>query len=153
MNSSQIDYGKLRYDYAFENCREIPLGSLRVNLLCTAGKKQRWVQNPIKDLRWTQATVRKVLFKNFAIFTWNTCVGVWRPVTLLKKRPQHMCFPVNIAKFLKTAFLQNILVATSGWIFCERKLRLKAVIYFCKKLHLRYLTEFWIRLWKFNLEY
>ena len=27
-----------------------------------------------------------------------------RPATLLKKRLQHRCFPVNIAKFLRTAF-------------------------------------------------
>ena len=32
--------------------------------------------------------------KNFAIF--------W-----IKKKLQHMCFPVNIAKFLRTTFLQN----------------------------------------------
>ena len=28
-----------------------------------------------------------------------------RPVTLLKKRPWHMCFPVNFAKFLRTTFV------------------------------------------------
>ena len=27
----------------------------------------------------------------------------FRPATLLKKRLQHRCFPVNIAKFLRTA--------------------------------------------------
>ena len=32
----------------------------------------------------------------------------------LKKRLQHMCFPVNIAKFLKTFFSQN----TSSGCFC-----------------------------------
>ena len=35
----------------------------------------------------------------------NACVGV---SFQLKKRLQHSCFPVNIAKFLRTAFLQNI---------------------------------------------
>ena len=39
--------------------------------------------------------------KNFAIF--------W-----IKKSLQHRCFPVNIAKFLKTAFLQNF----SSGCFC-----------------------------------
>ena len=29
------------------------------------------------------------------------------PATLLKKRLQHRCFPVNFAKFLSTTFLQN----------------------------------------------
>ena len=33
-----------------------------------------------------------------------------RPATLLKKRLQHRCFPVNYPKFLRTPFLQN----TSG---------------------------------------
>ena len=38
----------------------------------------------------------------------------WRPATLLKKRLQHRCFPVNIAKFLRTAFFYRTpLVATS----------------------------------------
>ena len=37
-----------------------------------------------------------------------------RSATLLKKRLWHSCFPVNFAKFLRTAFLQN----TSGGCFC-----------------------------------
>ena len=36
-----------------------------------------------------------------------------RPVTLLKKRYWHRCFPVNFAKFLRTLFLYN----TSGGCF------------------------------------
>ena len=47
----------------------------------------------------------------------NTCARVFfnkvarlRPVTLLKKRLWHRCFPVNFAKFLRTPFLLN----TSG---------------------------------------
>ena len=31
----------------------------------------------------------------------------------LKKKFKHMCFPVNIAKFLRTSFLQNTSVAVS----------------------------------------
>ena len=31
----------------------------------------------------------------------------WRPAALLEKKPQHTCFPVNITKFLRTAFLWN----------------------------------------------
>ena len=33
----------------------------------------------------------------------------------IKKRLQHSCFPVNIAKFLSTAFSSN----TSGIYFCQ----------------------------------
>ena len=32
---------------------------------------------------------------------------VW-PATLLKKSLWHGCFPVNLAKFLRTPFLQNM---------------------------------------------
>ena len=39
----------------------------------------------------------------------NKVAGL-RPVTLLKKRLWHKCFPVNFAKFLRILFLQN----TSG---------------------------------------
>ena len=31
-----------------------------------------------------------------------------RPATLLEKRPQHRCFPVNFVKFLGTYLLQSI---------------------------------------------
>ena len=34
-------------------------------------------------------------------------VAYLRPVTLLKKRLWHRCFPVNFAKFLRTPFFQN----------------------------------------------
>ena len=44
----------------------------------------------------------------------NTCVGVsfdkvadLRPATLLKKKLQHSCFPVNFVKFLGKPLLQN----------------------------------------------
>ena len=51
--------------------------------------------------------------KNFAIFTGKKlCWSLfwrrfqdWRPAFLFKKRLQRRCFSVNIAKFLRTAFL------------------------------------------------
>ena len=51
--------------------------------------------------------------KNFAILTGkNLCWTIflikiqdWRPAFLFKKRLQRRCFSVNIAKFLRTAFL------------------------------------------------
>ena len=36
----------------------------------------------------------------------NKVTGL-RSATLLKKRPWHMCFPVNFAKFLRTPFLTD----------------------------------------------
>ena len=58
---------------------------------------------------------KKVILINFASFTgkhlchslfFNKVAGL-RSLTLLKKRLWHRCFPVNVAKFLKTPFLQN----------------------------------------------
>ena len=50
--------------------------------------------------------------KNFAIFIGNICVGLFliklqpfKACNFIKKRLQHKCFLVNIAKFLRTAFL------------------------------------------------
>ena len=53
------------------------------------------------------------VLKNFAIFTgkhlcWSRFLikfQYWRPAFLFKKRLQHRSFYVNIAKFLRTAFL------------------------------------------------
>ena len=41
-----------------------------------------------------------------------------RPATLLKKRLWHRCFPVNLAKFLRTPFLQN----TSGRLLLQKSI-------------------------------
>ena len=52
---------------------------------------------------------------NFTKFTGkNPCQSLFfnKVATLLKKRFCHRCFPVNFAKFLRTAFLQN----TSDWL-------------------------------------
>ena len=37
-----------------------------------------------------------------------------KPVTLLKKRFQHRCFPVNFVKFLRTPFREHIRATASG---------------------------------------
>ena len=52
-----------------------------------------------------------VALKNFAIFTgkhlcWSLLFNK-TPATLLKKRLQHRCFPVNIAKILRAFFLEH----------------------------------------------
>ena len=43
--------------------------------------------------------IKKAVLKNFAIFTGKL---------LFKKRLEHWCFPLNIAKFLRTPILKNI---------------------------------------------
>ena len=60
-----------------------------------------------------RCSVKKGVLTNFAKFTeihqWQSLffnkVAVLRPVTLLKKRLWHRCFPVNVAKFLRITFL------------------------------------------------
>ena len=54
-----------------------------------------------------RCSVKKGVLKNFAIFTGKH----------LRKRLQHRCFPVNIAKYLRTPILMNI----SGGCFCLSK--------------------------------
>ena len=59
---------------------------------------------------------KKTITKNFKIFTEETCVVasflIKNPglqlCNFIKTRLQHRCFPVNIAKFLKTPILKNI---------------------------------------------
>ena len=58
-------------------------------------------------------------FKNFPKFTgeqlrWSIFFNKVAGLTLLKRRLQHRCFPVNFAIFLRTPFLQN----TFGGCFC-----------------------------------
>ena len=73
-----------------------------------------------------RCSVKKGVLKKFAKFTrkhlcqilfFNKVVGL-RPAILLKKRLWHRYFPENLAKFLRTPFLQN----TSGGCFCPFKL-------------------------------
>ena len=64
--------------------------------------------------------VKKVLLKISQYSDENVCWSLFfnkvagiRPVTLVKQRLRHRCFPVNFAKCLRTHFLQN----TSGGCF------------------------------------
>ena len=74
-------------------------------------KLRRFFSNNIKrkncrSNRW-QVFFKISALKNTAILTGNTCVEVSFEQScsnFIKKRLQHRCFPVNIAKFLRTAF-------------------------------------------------
>ena len=56
---------------------------------------------------------KKGILRNFTKFIGkNLCLNLFfnkvaslRPVTLLKRRLRHCCFPVNFAKFLRTPFI------------------------------------------------
>ena len=60
--------------------------------------------------------LKKAVLKDFAIFTgkhlhWSLFfkkVAVLQPCNIAKKILQHRCFPVGIAKFLRTPILKNI---------------------------------------------
>ena len=62
--------------------------------------------------KYSEVFCKKSVLRNFAKFTgkhlrqslfFDKVAGL-RPVTLLKKRLWHSCFPVNFAKFLRTPF-------------------------------------------------
>ena len=48
-------------------------------------------------------------------------VAALRPATLLKKRLWHRCFPVNVAKFLKSPFLEDTSVRLLLYLHCPFK--------------------------------
>ena len=51
----------------------------------------------------------------------------WRLQFYLKKRPWHRCFPVNYAKFLRTAFLSGHL----RWLFLKRLHKIIILVLLC----------------------
>ena len=68
--------------------------------------------------------MKKLFLKKSQCSQKNACVGVTLESPLnkvaglkawnfIKKRLQHRCFPVNIAKFLKAPFLKNIYLQTA----------------------------------------
>ena len=64
----------------------------------------------LKFLQYSQETpVLKTLFKKVAEL--KTCI-------FIKKAPRHMCFPMNIARFLKAAFLWNTCWSYFSDILC-----------------------------------
>ena len=78
--------------------------------------------------------------KNFANFTKETPVleslankvALLKPFKFIKKRLQHMCFPVKNANFLKKSFLQN-----TWWLLLFFELLLlkyKKKVSFCLKV-------------------
>ena len=57
--------------------------------------------NKISEKYNEQVFYKKAVLKNFSIFSLQFC-------NFIKKRLQHGCFPMNIAKFLRTPVLKNI---------------------------------------------
>ena len=63
-----------------------------------------------------RCSVKKVVFRNFAILAGKHLCQSLQPETLLKKKLLHRCFTVNVVKFLRTSALQN----TSGRLLLKR---------------------------------
>ena len=81
-----------------------------------------------------RCSVRKNVVRNFAKFTGNHLCQVLfmsGPKNLIKKRLWHRCFPVNVAKFLRTAFLQK----TSGRLLLFRVNRVSH--YYAKSIYIK----------------
>ena len=84
------------------------------------------------------------VLKNFVKSQENTCVGVsffnkvvdLRPATLLKKRLQHRCFPLDFTKFLRTFFFTEHLRATPSVLFFSLFKILKTTIASFHKLYI-----------------
>ena len=80
--------------------------------LSTTEQKQPFLLNFFFRSSLLQMFFKIDVLKNSQYSQENTCVGVSflikllasRPATLLKKRLQHRCFPVNIENFLRTPF-------------------------------------------------
>ena len=49
----------------------------------------------------------------------------FRPATLLQKRLQHRCFPVNFVKFKDTFFTEHLMATSSGNISQNKKSKIK----------------------------
>ena len=86
--------------------------------------------------------------KNFAtLFTGKYLCGShflilfqdWRPAFLYKKRLQHRCFSVNIAKVLRTAFLWKTCPLYLSEILFDDRYNFRVIFYYCK-LRLNYFT-------------
>ena len=95
-------------------------------------KKSILHRNNIKNKSSHQScSVKKGVLRNFAKFT--------GPATLLKKRLWYRCFPVNFAKFLRTAFSQNtsgrLLLKRGNLLFGDEKTNISPDIYLFKVIN------------------
>ena len=104
---------------------------LNANILHNAGVEVVLVSSTLKSFQLCQKQppevfYKKRYFKNFGMFTGkNLCwclflikLQALKACNFIKKRLQHKCFSVNIAKFTRTFVLKNI---------CEQLLLYRAV--------------------------
>ena len=108
--------------------------TFKKNLYCNQQRYFKWDYNPFQkqapDVFYKKAVLKfcNILRKTPELESlFNKIVGlqacIFRPPTLLKRKFQHRCFPVNIAKFLRTSISKN-----SWKMFGYKKKALKCVI-------------------------
>ena len=61
----------------------------------------------------------RAILKNFAISTGSTCIGIYCRPSDQQKRPQHRCFPVNIARFLILPYLIRKTCKYGCFLICQ----------------------------------
>ena len=100
-------------EYGFsQNVKNVLLDSIDKDIPITNNTSTENIMNRSSHQRLSRL---KVVLRNSTIFTGkHLCQSLFfnnvaslRPVTLLKRRLWHRCFPVNFVKFLRTPFLQN----------------------------------------------
>ena len=114
---SKAEWRGILSNYSCCNCIAIDVFG---TIMITTFSNKKNAENCRKHHRYrkgrSQMFFKKDVLKNFSIFTgkhlcWSLLLNKWqvfRSAALLKKRLQHSCFPVNIAKFLRTPTLKNI---------------------------------------------
>ena len=84
-----------------------------------------------------RCSIKKAIIKNFTIFPGK----LLKACNLIKKRLQHKCFPVIIAKFLKAPIFQNIRERLVLHLFFKKN---KRYLRGSKNFHKKYLKNWWI---------
>ena len=102
---------------------------------CSIVKYYSKISNTFHQIKFQKSImnrsyIKKAVLKNFAIFTekhLSWCLFLYKYANLqswnfIGKRLQHRCFPVNIAKFLRTPVLKNICVERRLNIFLHQQI-------------------------------
>ena len=89
--SSKVPFAKLWYEYSWSELE----------------KYKKFFEYTFRKCRHSRS---QVFIKIGSYLCWSLLIEksqAWRSATLLEKKLKHRCFPVNIAKFLWSAFLRN----------------------------------------------
>ena len=88
-------------DFRFQNKR---IMEYITTIYSATSFSKHYVKENICRSRHRRCFIKKTALKNFTLFSGKQL----KACNLIKKRLQHKCFPVNIAKFVRTSILKNI---------------------------------------------